>query len=201
MKAADLTTLIRRERKKHTPQIALFPLIVYLKYDKSLSFSLTLESMKFLYMLTVKPLFLQLTLLFHYNRVTLFFILASMPSSSSSMLSSSFLHMPPLLYLLLLLLLPLSLILSSTSAQGPPSPGYYPSSTINSLTFDQGFRNLWGIQHQRLDQGSLTIWLDSDSGFTYLIGSQYMWFLTITDAFFFQKKKNFREWIQVTAIL
>ncbi|KAJ1375905.1 Xyloglucan endo-transglycosylase, C-terminal [Sesbania bispinosa] len=51
-----------------------------------------------------------------------------------------------------------------TSAQGPPSPGYYPSSKIRSVSFEEGFRNLWGPQHQRVDQDTLTIWLDSTSG-------------------------------------
>ncbi|KAK6144331.1 hypothetical protein DH2020_021151 [Rehmannia glutinosa] len=50
------------------------------------------------------------------------------------------------------------------NAQGPPSPGYYPSSRIGSIGFNQGFRNLWGPQHQKLDQGALTIWLDRSSG-------------------------------------
>ncbi|KAK6144332.1 hypothetical protein DH2020_021152 [Rehmannia glutinosa] len=49
-------------------------------------------------------------------------------------------------------------------AAGPPSPGYYPSSRIGSIGFNQGFRNLWGPQHQKLDQGALTIWLDRSSG-------------------------------------
>ncbi|KAM7496805.1 hypothetical protein LguiA_021219 [Lonicera macranthoides] len=54
---------------------------------------------------------------------------------------------------------------SSSNGQGPPSPGYYPSSKIGSIGFNQGFRNLWGGQHQRVDQGdSLTIWLDKSSG-------------------------------------
>ncbi|KAG4979881.1 hypothetical protein JHK85_033839 [Glycine max] len=77
-----------------------------------------------------------------------------MPSSLSS-----FLHMVPILSLLVL-----SCVICSSSAQGPPSPGYYPSSKISPVSFYQGFRNLWGPQHQRLDQGSLTIWLDSNSG-------------------------------------
>ncbi|XP_061339913.1 xyloglucan endotransglucosylase/hydrolase protein 31 [Gastrolobium bilobum] len=71
---------------------------------------------------------------------------------------SSFLHMVPFLSILVL-----SLMICS-SAQGPPSPGYYLSSKISSVNFDQGFRNLWGAQHQKLDQDSLTIWLDSNSG-------------------------------------
>lgn len=54
---------------------------------------------------------------------------------------------------------------SSITAQGPPFPGFYPSSSIQSSGFSQYFRNLWGPQHQRLDdQGSVTIWLDSTSG-------------------------------------
>ncbi|KAF5751577.1 hypothetical protein HS088_TW02G00592 [Tripterygium wilfordii] len=52
----------------------------------------------------------------------------------------------------------------SIGAQGPPSPGYSPSSRVSTVGFDQGFRNLWGLQHQRLDQTQLTIWLDSSSG-------------------------------------
>ncbi|KAL7153954.1 hypothetical protein ABFS83_04G202400 [Erythranthe nasuta] len=46
----------------------------------------------------------------------------------------------------------------------PPSPGYYPSSRIGSIGFDQAFDNRWGPQHQRLDQGTLTVWLDRSSG-------------------------------------
>ncbi|XP_007205463.2 xyloglucan endotransglucosylase/hydrolase protein 31 [Prunus persica] len=56
------------------------------------------------------------------------------------------------------------LMFSSNSAQGPPPPGYNPSSKISTVGFDQGFRNLWGLEHQNLDQGALTIWLDSSSG-------------------------------------
>ncbi|KAE9620581.1 hypothetical protein Lal_00019393 [Lupinus albus] len=77
-----------------------------------------------------------------------------MPSSSLF----SFLYMAPLFSLLSLS----SIIFSS--AQGPPSPGYYFSSKISTVSFGEVFRNLWGPQHQRLDQGSLTIWLDSTSG-------------------------------------
>lgn len=59
------------------------------------------------------------------------------------------------------------LMICSASAQGPPpSPGYNPSSKVNSIAFDQGFRNLWGSKHQSLDQDQLTIWLDSNSGLT-----------------------------------
>ncbi|KAF2321743.1 hypothetical protein GH714_002040 [Hevea brasiliensis] len=59
------------------------------------------------------------------------------------------------------------MIPSSNNAQTPPSPGYYPSSRISTIGFDQGYRNLWGPQHQRLDQGTLTIWLDTYSGSGY----------------------------------
>ncbi|XP_030454132.1 probable xyloglucan endotransglucosylase/hydrolase protein 32 [Syzygium oleosum] len=63
-----------------------------------------------------------------------------------------------------IILIVIGIAWASTSAQGPPSPGYYPSSRFGSIGFDQGFRNLWGPRHQRLDQGSLTIWLDTSSG-------------------------------------
>ncbi|XP_073146635.1 probable xyloglucan endotransglucosylase/hydrolase protein 32 [Henckelia pumila] len=53
---------------------------------------------------------------------------------------------------------------STSNAQGPPSPGYYPSTRIGSVGFDQGFRNRWSPQHQSLDQGTLTLWLDRSSG-------------------------------------
>ncbi|XWS71869.1 hypothetical protein CRYUN_Cryun03dG0174900 [Craigia yunnanensis] len=56
------------------------------------------------------------------------------------------------------------LMIYSSNAQGPPCPGYSPSSRVSSVAFDQGFRNLWGPQHHRVDQGSLTIWLDKSSG-------------------------------------
>ncbi|MED6145521.1 Xyloglucan endotransglucosylase/hydrolase protein 31 [Stylosanthes scabra] len=61
-------------------------------------------------------------------------------------------------------LLVVSSLMICSSGQGPPSPGYYPGSKISPISFDQGFRNLWGPQHQRLEQGSLSIWLDSNSG-------------------------------------
>ncbi|XP_047325151.1 xyloglucan endotransglucosylase/hydrolase protein 31-like [Impatiens glandulifera] len=49
-----------------------------------------------------------------------------------------------------------------TSAQ--PSPGYYPSSNVPTIDFDHEYQNLWGSQHQTLNQGELTIWLDRYSG-------------------------------------
>ncbi|RVX11972.1 putative xyloglucan endotransglucosylase/hydrolase protein 32 [Vitis vinifera] len=58
----------------------------------------------------------------------------------------------------------LVLMVPSSNAQWPPSPGYYPSRKFRSMSFYQGFRNLWGPQHQRVDQNALTIWLDSTSG-------------------------------------
>jgi xyloglucan:xyloglucosyl transferase len=70
--------------------------------------------------------------------------------------------MAPLLYLALLFMI------SSTSSNAQPSPGYYPSLGINPISFGQGFRNLWGPQHQRQEQGTLTIWLDSSSGIMLL---------------------------------
>ncbi|KAF8395271.1 hypothetical protein HHK36_019213 [Tetracentron sinense] len=73
---------------------------------------------------------------------------------------------PHLSFLFMALFLSIFLILMapSSNAQSPPSPGYYPSSKFGSIGFYQGFRNLWGPQHQRVDQSSLTIWLDSTSG-------------------------------------
>ncbi|KAK1398355.1 Xyloglucan endotransglucosylase/hydrolase [Heracleum sosnowskyi] len=65
---------------------------------------------------------------------------------------------------LLSFLLVVFLFSSKSDAQGPPSPGYYPSSRIRSIGFNQGFRSRWGSQHQSLDQNSLTIWLDRSSG-------------------------------------
>ncbi|KAJ6300051.1 hypothetical protein OIU76_020944 [Salix suchowensis] len=61
--------------------------------------------------------------------------------------------------LLLILMVP-----SSSNAQRPPSPGYWPSSRFRSMNFYQGYRNLWGYSHQRAEQNALTIWLDSTSG-------------------------------------
>ncbi|RYQ97945.1 hypothetical protein Ahy_B08g094019 isoform A [Arachis hypogaea] len=78
-----------------------------------------------------------------------------------SLLSSSLLQMLPLLFSLIISLMLCGII----ADESPPSPGYYPSSQVSSVAFDQAYRNLWGPQHQRLDQsGSLTIWLDSYSG-------------------------------------
>ncbi|XP_059314700.1 xyloglucan endotransglucosylase/hydrolase protein 31-like [Lycium ferocissimum] len=64
----------------------------------------------------------------------------------------------------LLSLFLLFLFNSRSNAQGPPSPGYYPSSRVQSVGFNQGFRNLWGPQHQSLDQSTLTLWLDKTGG-------------------------------------
>ncbi|MBA0851327.1 hypothetical protein Goshw_017711 [Gossypium schwendimanii] len=60
--------------------------------------------------------------------------------------------------------LALTLIIPLSNAQGPPSPGFSLSSRVSTVAFNTGFRNLWGPQHQKLDQGSLTIWLDKSSG-------------------------------------
>lgn len=69
-----------------------------------------------------------------------------------------------LLISIIIFFLPFSIFPSTNNAQGPPSPGYYPSSIIGSIGFDQGFTNLWGRQHQTLDHDLLTIWLDHTSG-------------------------------------
>ncbi|KAF5193606.1 Xyloglucan endotransglucosylase/hydrolase protein [Thalictrum thalictroides] len=62
----------------------------------------------------------------------------------------------------LFLTLCLILIVPLTIAQ--PSPGYWPSSKFKTIDFNQGYRTLWGPQHQKLEQNSLTIWLDRNSG-------------------------------------
>lgn len=57
------------------------------------------------------------------------------------------------------------MLTSSINAQdNPPSPGYNPSSRVDTVAFDQAYQNLWGPQNQRFDQNSLTIWLDQSSG-------------------------------------
>ncbi|XP_044506555.1 xyloglucan endotransglucosylase/hydrolase protein 31-like [Mangifera indica] len=75
--------------------------------------------------------------------------------------------MAPILYLILFL------TISSSSVEGQPSPGYYPNSKFNSISFEQGLRSLWGPQHQRVDQGALTIWLDRTSGSGFKSLHQY----------------------------
>ncbi|KAJ6984100.1 xyloglucan endotransglucosylase/hydrolase protein 31 [Populus alba x Populus x berolinensis] len=69
----------------------------------------------------------------------------------------------PLYLPLILLIIPLMI----TTAQNTPSPGYYPSSRVSSIGFGQGYSNLWGPQHQRVEQGTVTIWLDRSSGSGY----------------------------------
>ncbi|KAL3579664.1 hypothetical protein D5086_017499 [Populus alba] len=69
----------------------------------------------------------------------------------------------PLYLPLILLIIPLTI----TTAQNTPSPGYYPSSRVSSIGFGQGYSNLWGPQHQRVEQGTVTIWLDRSSGSGY----------------------------------
>ncbi|KAJ8768678.1 hypothetical protein K2173_023582 [Erythroxylum novogranatense] len=71
--------------------------------------------------------------------------------------------MAPLLYVLLIL----KVACGTSTAKYPPSPGYYLSSRVSPISFDQGFRNLWGPQHQKLNDDSLTIWLDTSSGSGY----------------------------------
>ncbi|GER45447.1 xyloglucan endotransglucosylase/hydrolase 32 [Striga asiatica] len=52
----------------------------------------------------------------------------------------------------------------SNADQWPPGPGYYPSSRFKSMSFYQGYRNLWGANHQSVDNNGINIWLDKDSG-------------------------------------
>lgn len=63
----------------------------------------------------------------------------------------------------------LSLIfLPSTNANyWPLSPGYYPSTRFKSMSFYQGFRNLWGPNHQSVDNNGINIWLDRTSGLIF----------------------------------
>lgn len=67
-------------------------------------------------------------------------------------------------FLLLLILLLLILPYSTNAGYWPPSPGYYPSSKFRSMSFYNGYRNLWGPAHQRVDNNGITIWLDQHSG-------------------------------------
>lgn len=52
----------------------------------------------------------------------------------------------------------------SNAGSWPPSPGYYPSSKFRSMSFYDGYRNLWGSSHQSVDNNGLTMWLDRTSG-------------------------------------
>ncbi|CAM0871057.1 unnamed protein product [Alopecurus aequalis] len=58
------------------------------------------------------------------------------------------------------------MLLLGWSAEGQPSPGYYPSSMVSSMPFSQAFSTQWGPQHQSLsaDQNALTLWMDRSSG-------------------------------------
>lgn len=81
----------------------------------------------------------------------------SQKKRKTTKMGSSLISLLPIFHLLVLLG-------SSVNAYWPPSPGYWPSSKVGSLNFYKGFRNLWGPQHQRMDQNALTIWLDRTSG-------------------------------------
>ncbi|XP_042054167.1 probable xyloglucan endotransglucosylase/hydrolase protein 32 [Salvia splendens] len=60
----------------------------------------------------------------------------------------------------------LLLFISSVANAGewPPSPGYYPSSRYRTMSFYQGYKNLWGPAHQTVDHNGVTIWLDKTTG-------------------------------------
>ncbi|KAL8152218.1 hypothetical protein V2J09_009978 [Rumex salicifolius] len=68
--------------------------------------------------------------------------------------------------LLSYLLLSIAVLVSfiNQAKGGPPSPGYYPSSSIVPTSFNNGYRTLWGPQHQSLQNNILTVWLDRSSG-------------------------------------
>ncbi|KAJ0970160.1 hypothetical protein J5N97_023037 [Dioscorea zingiberensis] len=61
------------------------------------------------------------------------------------------------------------------SSKAQPSPGYYPSSKLSSLSFDKGYHTLWGPQNQALsqDQSTLSLWLDKYSGSGFKSISSY----------------------------
>ncbi|KAK9663980.1 hypothetical protein RND81_14G011000 [Saponaria officinalis] len=61
----------------------------------------------------------------------------------------------------------------TTLINAQPSPGFYPSTQIASKSFYQGFRTLWGPQHQSLQGDVLTIWLDRFSGSGFKSQKQY----------------------------
>lgn len=61
-------------------------------------------------------------------------------------------------------ILVLLLVTYWSSSHAEPSPGYYPSFHVAPVGFFQAFRNLWGPQHQRVQDGALTVWLDRSSG-------------------------------------
>ncbi|KAD5803420.1 hypothetical protein E3N88_14780 [Mikania micrantha] len=61
-------------------------------------------------------------------------------------------------------LLTFFMLIASYLTNGQPSPGFYPSSKIPTIPFNQFYRSLWGSQHQRFDQNSLVMWLDKSSG-------------------------------------
>ena len=115
-------------------------------------------------------------------------------------MGSSLISLLPIFHLLVLLG-------SSVNAYWPPSPGYWPSSKVGSLNFYKGFRNLWGPQHQRMDQNALTIWLDRTSGtviklcfsFSQMCISNLIWILYV---FLFIMYLGcvyiYRKWIQVS---
>jgi hypothetical protein len=87
--------------------------------------------------------------------------LAKLPLAASS--SSSRMPLPALM----LLLLAVTLAASFSGAGAQPSPGYFPSARYRPLeSFNRGYVNKWGPQHQTLsgDHSSLTIWLDKTCG-------------------------------------
>ncbi|KAK8285675.1 hypothetical protein V6Z12_D08G241000 [Gossypium hirsutum] len=94
-----------------------------------------------------------------FNHLVLFVSLLIVCSSLPSLFCLPF--MAPIFSLFLSFVM---LSWSIAQGQGPPSPGYSPSTSVRTVKFDQVFRNLWGPQHQRADQDSITIWLDKTSG-------------------------------------
>jgi xyloglucan:xyloglucosyl transferase len=66
---------------------------------------------------------------------------------------------------------------AAAEAQQASSPGYYPSSTVSSMAFSEGYANLWGPQHQTLSQDhkAVTLLMDRTSGIhTILYGDHQL---------------------------
>lgn len=95
-----------------------------------------------------------LSTLFH----SYFYFLSSFPKKNFKKMSTIF-FLPIFLCFI---------FLHSTNANyWPISPGYYPSTKFKSMSFYQGFKNLWGPNHQSVDNNGINIWLDRNSGLIF----------------------------------
>ncbi|OEL23622.1 putative xyloglucan endotransglucosylase/hydrolase protein 32 [Dichanthelium oligosanthes] len=82
-----------------------------------------------------------------------------MPDNKKCGLLAPCLRLPAIAMVLVILLHP-------PAAQAQPSPGYYRSSMVRSMSFSEGYDDLWGPQHQTpsQDQKALTLLMDRSSG-------------------------------------